>query len=275
MQKEPAKSYMAALLSDKPEELIIKDGCLRAGGFLLVWPYGFSLSADEDGTFQVTNATGWPVARVGDKIEVGGGADETPDGRVVKGYSTQLPSERCSGPYWIVGEVITVDKSTSPVATTPQIKTEIRTSEEKMLVVGGTWEKDGWNLSVKAVDKSAVPGFVLISLSYQGKELEDARIETGSSITYKGRNPDGSEVPLFTAKVVNIFVGAGADAVRLELDWTAPMSGVQIIEASVESEMEAETPVPTPTAQASPEAPGFGMVLGIIGVLAVWWRLKK
>lgn len=173
------------------------------------------------------------------------------------------------------GVEATLIKLASPVATTPQIKTEIWGSEEKMLVVGGTWEKEGWSLSVKAVDKSAVPGFVLISLSYQGKELEDARIETGKSITYRGRNPDGNEVPLFTAKVVNIFVGAGADAVRLELGWTAPMSGVHIIEAPVESVQITETPTPTPTAQASPEAPGFGMVIGIVGILAVWWRLKS
>jgi len=33
--------------------------------------------------------------------------------------------------------------------------------------------------------------------------------------------------------------------------------------------------VVTPTAQASPEAPGFEVVFGILGVLAVWWRLKK
>lgn len=31
----------------------------------------------------------------------------------------------------------------------------------------------------------------------------------------------------------------------------------------------------TPAAQASPEAPGFGMVIGIAGILAVWWRLIK
>ncbi len=44
----------------------------------------------------------------------------------------------------------------------------------------------------------------------------------------------------------------------------------------VESDqMKTETLVPTPTAQASPEAPGFGMVIGVMGVLAVWWRLKK
>jgi hypothetical protein len=35
------------------------------------------------------------------------------------------------------------------------------------------------------------------------------------------------------------------------------------------------TPVRTPAAQASPEATGFEMVLGILGVLTAWWGLKK
>jgi len=122
-QKEPATSYMVALLSDKPEELIIKDGCLRAGGYLLVWPYGFSLSTDKDGIFQVIDNKGQPVARVGDKVRIGGGGGEMLGGNSgdITKYSEELPS-RCSGPYWIVGEVITVDKSTSPVATTPSLK---------------------------------------------------------------------------------------------------------------------------------------------------------
>ncbi|MFZ2411344.1 MAG: S-layer protein domain-containing protein [Candidatus Methanoperedens sp.] len=114
---------MLALLSDKPEELIIKDGCLRAGGYLLVWPYGFSLSTDKDGIFQVIDSTGQPVARVGDKVRIGGAGGEMSGGNSgdITKYSEELPS-RCSWPYWIVGEVITVDKSTSPVATTPSLK---------------------------------------------------------------------------------------------------------------------------------------------------------
>lgn len=67
------------------------------------------------------------------------------------------------------------------------------TQEVKVLVVGGTWEKDGWNLHVKSVDKTATPGFILISLSYQDKMLGDAKIETGKSYTYMGKNPDGSD----------------------------------------------------------------------------------
>jgi len=147
--------------------------------------------------------------------------------------------------------------------------------EEKMLVVGGAWEKDGWNLSVAAIDMSAQPMFALILLSYQGKKIGDAKIEIGKSYTYKGRNPDGSEVPLFTIKNSNIFVGTEVDVVRLALNWSIPANDVQIIEVPVESDqIKTETPVPTPTAQASPEAPGFEMVLGSIGVLAVWRRLS-
>ncbi|NJD51444.1 MAG: hypothetical protein FIB07_01090 [Candidatus Methanoperedens sp.] len=118
MQKEPATSYMQALLSDKPEELIIKDGCLRAGGYLLVWPSGFSVNTG-DGRIQITDDNGHPVMRVGDKIKLGGG--EMPGERIAQ-YSSELPNDRCSGSYWIVGEVITVDKSTSLAATTPALK---------------------------------------------------------------------------------------------------------------------------------------------------------
>ncbi|KCZ72898.1 Protein of unknown function (DUF1608) [Candidatus Methanoperedens nitroreducens] len=172
--------------------------------------------------------------------------------------------------------IIVIDKLLSPVATTPKIKTQIWSSEEKMLVVGGTWEKDGWSLSVKAVDKSAAPGFILISLSYQGKQLEDARIETGKSYTYRGKNPDGSEVPLLTIKEGRIFVGASEDAILLEINWSIPESEVQILEVPEEpDQMETETPVaPAPTAQARREAPGFEMISGILGALAVWWRLS-
>lgn len=147
--------------------------------------------------------------------------------------------------------------------------------EEKMLRVSDTWEKDGWNLSVKAVDINAQPSFVLISLLYQGKELGDAKIEHGKTYTYMGKNPDGSKIALFTVKAT-IFVGARADVVRLAINWSIPGSEVQIIDVPEESgQMKTETPVPTPTAQASPEAPGFEMVLGILGVLAVWLMLKS
>ncbi|NJD51443.1 MAG: hypothetical protein FIB07_01085 [Candidatus Methanoperedens sp.] len=148
--------------------------------------------------------------------------------------------------------------------------------EKKVLIVGDTWEKDGWNLSVKAVDRNGSPGFILVSVSYQGKQLEDARIETGKSYTYNGRNPDGSEVPLLIIKDGSIFVGANTDAVRLEINWSIPGSGVQILEVPVESEQTGTaTPVPTPAAQTSPKAPGFGVILSAISLLVVMIRGRK
>jgi hypothetical protein len=150
-------------------------------------------------------------------------------------------------------------------------------SEEKMVPVGSIWGKDGWNLSIKSVDKTATPAFILISLSYQNKDLGDTRFETGKSYIYRGQNPDGSEVPLLTIKADNIFVGANTDAVRLALNWSIPESDVTIIEVPVESvQMKTKTLLPTPTAQASPKAPGFGVILAVTSLLVVtMWRRKK
>ncbi len=148
--------------------------------------------------------------------------------------------------------------------------------EEKTLKVGDTWEKDGWNLTVKAVEITAQPRIILISLSYLEKNIGDSKIENGKTYTYMGRNPDGSETSLFTIKVASIFVGTDVNLAKLAFDWSIPADDVQIIGVPVESDpKETQTPVPTPIVRTSPDAPGFGMILGIIGVLAVCWRLKK
>jgi hypothetical protein len=100
---------MEALLSDKTEELELMDGCLRVNNgydnYLLVWPYGFSLST-KDGVIRVIDDTGQPIVRVGDKIKVSGGECAGCTSEDVAKISVQLPSERCSGPYWIVGAEI-------------------------------------------------------------------------------------------------------------------------------------------------------------------------
>lgn len=83
--------------------------------------------------------------------------------------------------------------------------------------------------------------------------------------------------------IVNIYAGRAiffattvwAGRGKLIIPEDGEMGITPIKQAPVESEMEAETPAPTPTAQANPQVPGFGMVLGVIGVLVVWWRLKK
>ena len=107
-QKEPATAHNQALLSGS---LKLIDGCLRVNGDLIVWPYGFSPTTEE-GVIQVIDSTHETVARVGDKVRFGGGGfSEDEDGmdmvEILDKLSTQFPTDRCSGPYWIVGEVIT------------------------------------------------------------------------------------------------------------------------------------------------------------------------
>ena len=94
------------IIEETDKKLNIYDG----GKYLMIWPYGFSLSRDESGVIHVIDDNGKPIARVGDKVKMGGGEtskEYNADIRYISGISAQLPSDRCSGPYWIVGEVIT------------------------------------------------------------------------------------------------------------------------------------------------------------------------
>lgn len=100
VQKDPHPARMTAILEG---ELVQINGCLRVDDYLLVWPYGFSVSTS-GGVIQINNSTGKPIATVGDKVKLGGG--EMPVDRIAN-FSSELPSSRCSEPYWIVGDVLT------------------------------------------------------------------------------------------------------------------------------------------------------------------------
>ncbi len=93
--------------------LVVDDvGCLRlkddrAGGRgdLIVWPPGYSMTV-EDGEIQIVRGDGQTVARVGDRVEMGGG-QITPTSGSREAYEEKLKiSEKCMGPLWIVGEVV-------------------------------------------------------------------------------------------------------------------------------------------------------------------------
>lgn len=112
VQKEPDPSYIypAALAEGK---LVLDNSNLRlkpswgkgdvwSKGELLVWPYGYSLRI-MDKQIQVIDNDGQLVARVGDKIKVGGG--EVP-AEIVEEYIGQPLPDDCEGPYWLVSEVI-------------------------------------------------------------------------------------------------------------------------------------------------------------------------
>ncbi len=84
-------------------------------------------------------------------------------------------------------------------------------------------------------------------------------------------SPDGRRLLIESSNEVFIAKLSGYDRS------SAIKQGYRTENESFQELPEQTTPEPNLTAapQASPEAPGFGMVIGVVGVLAVWWRLKE
>lgn len=78
-------------------ELVLDGDCLRIGGdngegYFVVWPPGFTPHI-EDGVVHVRNGGGQIIARVGDRLRLGGGVAR-PSGE-----------HKCPGPFWGAGRV--------------------------------------------------------------------------------------------------------------------------------------------------------------------------
>ena len=80
----------------------LKDSRTGNEGDLIVWPPGYSMRA-EDGDIRIVRGDGQAIARIGDKVELGGGQVAPPSGPR-EAYAKQLKiPEKCKGPLWIVG----------------------------------------------------------------------------------------------------------------------------------------------------------------------------
>lgn len=101
---EDGRAVMEALARGK---LVLVDGCIRiqdegdGSDDLIVWPAEFDLHLEGD-EVRILNGTGQTVARVGDRVEMGGG--QVPDSEEQR-RKLNIPEE-CQGPLWIVGEGI-------------------------------------------------------------------------------------------------------------------------------------------------------------------------
>lgn len=88
--------------------LILDDGYLRLeyqgtdASDLVIWPPGFSIHVQAD-TIHVLNKDGNQVARLGDKIQAGGGQVPLV---IAEKYTGQTLPEDCLGPYWLASEII-------------------------------------------------------------------------------------------------------------------------------------------------------------------------
>lgn len=99
-------AMMQALLSGT---LTLADNCLRVTsdadktGHLVIWQADYYLHRKGD-ALEILDREGKPVARVGERIDLGGGS--VPLSPELSGQLKQPVPERCKGPYWVMGELV-------------------------------------------------------------------------------------------------------------------------------------------------------------------------
>jgi len=99
------RAVMEALASGT---LIFVNNCIRISGpqgtsHMLIWPPDYSLKT-ENGTVEIINEAGEVVAKVGDRVQIGGGEVWSLP-LLASSIQEQIPSQ-CTAPYWIVGDVV-------------------------------------------------------------------------------------------------------------------------------------------------------------------------
>ena len=97
-------AFMEALLQGK---LAVTEGCLRVigsgGSHMVIWQPDYFVNNNE-GVIEILDRNGEVVARVGEEIRIGGG--EVPLTEELKQLLREPLPERCGGPYWSMGELV-------------------------------------------------------------------------------------------------------------------------------------------------------------------------
>lgn len=113
----PTNMAMAALMQGS---LRLVDGCLRVAAegdeqsFLVIWPNDTRLEFQGE-TAALLNGEGQLVARAGDAIRLGGGADESAGaGERLAELIPGMPIPGCPGPYWIAAPLETAAQQAVP-----------------------------------------------------------------------------------------------------------------------------------------------------------------
>ncbi len=94
--------------------------------------------------------------------------------------------------------------------------------EQKTLKLGTIWELgEGYNLTVEALDTTSSPRQAHLSLSKDGKILDNKVVNEGDVYSYSVNNLKGeSDVPVFVTNVVSIFAGAEGMSTLVQLRYT-------------------------------------------------------
>ena len=137
---ERGGSTMAALIEG---DLVLDEECLRVNEALIIWPPGFKPHVEGD-QVEVRNGGGKTIARVGDRLGVGGG------------YYPGVPPFRdnpvCLGPFYLAGSVnvLPPDPASSPTPESPPTPAPIFDASRQELQ--GIYEDLGFTFSAAEID---------------------------------------------------------------------------------------------------------------------------
>ncbi len=97
---------------------------------------------------------------------------------------------------------------------------EMDTTEKKTLTVGNVWKlPSGYELSIKAVDAKATPRQAWLTLSKDGKTVDDTVVEYKTMYEYTDKILGDSDVLIFAVYVDSIFSGTTTDMIQLKYGW--------------------------------------------------------
>ncbi|MBA7558701.1 hypothetical protein ES708_00308 [subsurface metagenome] len=95
--------FMESLMTG---ELILEDCYLHVDQELIIWQPDYFVN-NNDGVIEILDRNGEAVARVGERVSMGGGEIEPID-YINKLLKEPLPADS-KGPYWLMGEIVPID----------------------------------------------------------------------------------------------------------------------------------------------------------------------
>jgi hypothetical protein len=109
-RQEKTDGERAVMEGEVDGTLVLADNCIRVdsdeadASYLLIWPPEFNITI-ENSSIKILNGDGELVARIGDKVHIGGGEIQLLS-MLDKTIQEQVPRQ-CPAPYWIIGDKIT------------------------------------------------------------------------------------------------------------------------------------------------------------------------
>lgn len=97
---------------------------------------------------------------------------------------------------------------------------EMETSEKKTLVPGNVWVLgSGYELTIKSVDAKADPRQAWITLTKDGKVIDDAVVQYKTLYEYTTKVMGDDDVLVFAVYVDSIFSGTTSDMIQFKYGW--------------------------------------------------------